>query len=279
MVDLFGSDLARVQPGYGSCIATLERRHASFSPVWAGCRRRAGFLLPVMLAEYAHHAGVGRFPPEELRELELSLGLCALAVCIDDDVVDELSGDIVASVDHVSAAELVQAFAYSRLVDSPHPLRVPVARELDALLDSVTRHQQLDARNIADFSAGEFDLHRYLAATYKTGSLATAGLRLGLLLAGSPPGPEVEQLGRAIGTVVQLIDDTLDLDDDLRSHGRPITLPMQLAHAGSGPEPVQHLIDDALGQADKLSAAVGNGQHLRRLVGRFRVVARSLHAR
>ena len=276
MAQLFAEDLAPVLPVYHACIDELAARHPALSGAWRGCRGRAGFLLPHMLAEYGHEARRGRLLSGEAREAALSLGLQVLAICVDDDVADGQAGSLVERVDSVCAAELLQAQAWARLPRAG-PLAPLVQAELERLLAVVTRYQHLDAVQIERAAAGDFRVADYTESTHKAGSLVEAGLRLGLALAGGEPaGAEAERFARRFGLAFQILDDVRDLDEDSASFGAPVTLPMLCAQRGEPLDGAYELAERALAEARAIGAELGPGRRLVRLADRLAEIVAKL---
>lgn len=276
MAQLFGGDLAAVLRLYHAGFDELALRHPVFASAWRGCHGRAGFLLPHMLAEYGHEARSGRLPSATVRSALLPLGFQALAICVDDDVADGQVGGLVERVAALSVAELLQAQAWGRLPRSK-PHAALVRAELERLLAVVTRYQHLDALQIERAAAGDFQLPDYLEATFKTGSLVAAGLRLGLALAGGDPeATAVERFARNLGLALQIVDDVRDLDEDSASFGAPVTLPMLHVTRGEPLSNAYSIAERALEDADALGAGFGPGRRLARLVERLAEVVAKL---
>ena len=276
MAQLFGEDLAPALACAHAAIDELGARHPTLSAAWRGCRMRAGFLLPHMLAEYGYEARSGRPLPPGLRTAVLPLGLQVLAICVDDDVADGQAGGLLARVDAVCVAELLQARAWALLVRAGRwaPL---LQRELERLLAVVTRYQHLDAVQIERAAAGEFRLDDYVEATHKAGSLIEAGLRLGLALAGGGDRAEdAERFARSFGLAFQIVDDVRDLDEDLASFGAPVTLPMRCVQRGESLAPAYRLAEQALADARVLASRFGPGRRLVALVDRLAEVVEKL---
>jgi hypothetical protein len=276
MAQLFAEDLALVLPVYHACIDALAARHPALAGAWRGCRGRAGFLLPHLLAEYGHEAHSGRLFSPELREAALPLGLQVLAVCVDDDVADGQAGGLVQRVDAICAAELLQAEAWARLPSAG--ARAPLVQaELLRLLGAVTRYQHLDAEQIERAAAGEFRLADYTESAQKAGSLVEAGLRLGLRLAGGDADSgSAARFARRFGLAFQILDDVRDLDEDRASFGAPVTLPMLCVQRGEPLERAYALAGDALAEARTDAAAFGPGLRLVRLVDRLAEIVAKL---
>ena len=269
MAQLFAEDLAPVLPVYHACIDELAARQPALAGAWRGCRGRAGFLLPHLLAEYGHEARSGVLPAGETREALVPLGLQVLAICVDDDVADGQAGGFVERVDSVCAAELLQALAWARLPRAGSHASL-VQAELERLLVAVTRYQHLDAVQIERAAGGDFRLADYLESAHKAGSLVEAGLRLGLALAGGDPDrSEAEGFARRFGLAFQILDDVRDLDEDRASFGAPVTLPMLYAQRGEPLGAAYRLAEDALAEARALGASFGPGRRLVRLVDRL----------
>jgi hypothetical protein len=276
MAQLFGEDLALVLPAYHACIDALAARHPALSRAWRGCRGRAGFLLPHMLAEYGHEARSGRLLSSETREAALPLGLQALAICVDDDVADGQAGGLVQRVDSVCAAELLQAEAWARLLRAG-ALAPLVQAELTRLLGAVTRYQHLDAEQIERAAAGDFRLADYTESAHKAGSLVEAGLRLGLALAGGgEDGAAAERFARRFGLAFQILDDVRDLDEDRASFGAPVTLPMLCVQRGEPLDAACALAVGALAGARAEAEGFGPGRRLLGLVDRLAEIVAKL---
>jgi hypothetical protein len=276
MAQLFAEDLPLVLPAYHACIDALAARHAALSGAWRGCRGRAGFLLPHLLAEYGHEARSGRLFSSETREAALPLGLQVLAICVDDDVADGQSGGLVERVDALCAAELLQAEAWARLLRAG-PLAPLLEAELSRLLAAVTRYQHLDAEQIERAAAGDFRLADYTESAHKAGSLVEAALRLGLRLAGGDAGgAATERFARRFGLAFQIVDDVRDLDEDLASFGAPVTLPMRCVMRGEPLDAACALAIRALAEARADAAGFGPGRRLVRLVDRLAEVVAKL---
>jgi hypothetical protein len=259
MRDLFGNDLDMILEVYNDCIYSTVKKYPQFEDVLDDCINRTGFLLPYMFVEYGYYSVKKEFMPQRLKEMAISFGLVALAICVDDDIVDEYSDDLVKMVKMVSVSELLQNLAYSRLFESPQKKEAGIVlRGIQNMLDIVTRYQHIDATNIVNFSRTGFNLIDYLDATYKTGSPIAVGLGLGIELAQNKeidePPSYLEGVGRCFGTVLQLLDDLLDLEEDFKNYKDIVTLPMFAEINNHSFEKVFEIIDSNLVRSVELSS-------------------------
>lgn len=230
MERLFKDDLDITIPRYDKLMDAQIEKYPFLEDVFNDCKRRTGFLLPYMCTEYGHYAMTGKFMDSQTSNATISFALIGLCVAIDDDIVDELSGDKLRAIKNASASELLQNLAYSRLLECPAArFNAIVSRTIQEYLATVTKYQCKDMANISEFYKGRFDEGAYLDATFKTGSYFAHGLRLGVSLAGGGDKflETAWNLGKYLGVALQLIDDQLDKDDDFKTYGKKaITLPM-----------------------------------------------------
>jgi hypothetical protein len=276
MRDLFGGDLELILSSYNDCIYSTIRKYPQFEDVLNGCVNRTGFLLPYMCVEYGYYSKKREFLPGGLKELAISFGLVALAICVDDDVVDEYSDDLVKMVKMVSVSELLQNLAYSRLFENSQRTEAEIVLNgIRNMVDIVTRYQHMDAVNIVNFTKNDFNLIEYLEATYKTGSPIAVGMQLGMALAQNKKNeellPHVEEVGRCFGAVLQLLDDLLDMEEDFKNYHGIVTLPMFVKTSNHPFEKIFDMIDSNLKRSMELSCNFKHDEKIMRMISGFEI--------
>jgi hypothetical protein len=284
MRDLFGNGLEMILEVYNDCIIESIRKYPQFEDILNGCVNRTGFLLPYMFVEYGYYSKSREFMPRRLKELVISFGLIALAICIDDDAVDEFSDDLVKMVKAVSVSELLQNEAYSKLFERAGEKEAGIVlREIQNMLDIVTQYQHIDALNIVNFSKEGFNLIDYLEGTYKTGSPITVSLKLGMALAQDKEDEEsmyyLEGIGRCFGTVLQLLDDLLDLEEDFKNYKGVVTLPMFAKINNHSFKKVFEIIDSNLVRSVELSSNFQYTEKITQVIGGFKIAKNKVMGR
>ena len=169
MVYLFGEDLKMILRAYNNCIEKLAQQHPYLEDVFSDCINRTGFIFPYMSVEYGYYSIKKSFLPKNLKNLVMGFGLIGLAVSVDDDIVDEYSGNHLKMVSNISVSQLIQNFAYD-LIFSYHEREKSeiVMSEINRALYYVARYQYMDALNIVRFKKKGFDIMQYLQAARKT---------------------------------------------------------------------------------------------------------------
>lgn len=253
MTTIFGSDVDMVLPIYDERISLLAERYPFLSSAWSDCFRRTSFLLPYMCCEYAYHSLKGKFMPREMKETVANFAIICLVTGIDDDIVDEYSGEgnHLKLVVNASVSEALQNSAYSDMLLRSDASKV--LEETRMFLHSVWKYQYLDSINITSFPVSGFDLTRYLEACHKTACYTVHGLRLGVLLAGGSVTDveRAESLGKLLGQTLQFYDDLLDLPEDIVNYSFPVTLPMLLSKEGKDFSQVHELVTANLERASE----------------------------
>ncbi|MCX6814364.1 MAG: polyprenyl synthetase family protein [Candidatus Aenigmarchaeota archaeon] len=247
MKHIFGSDMNMIIEHYNGHIAELAARHIYLKNVFSECVSRTGFLLPYMSAEYGYYSIKGTFMPVKIKEMVTGFGLIGLAISIDDDIADEYADNHLKMISNISVSELIQNFAYSLIFRNLRKESKIIMSETSKAVSATTEYQCADAANIISFQKGGFDITSYLHATKKTSCPIKYGLRLGMILAEGQEFIETtENIGERLGIVLQLIDDLLDLNDDVKNHKGNVTLPIFLMRNGQTFDKIFSMIDYSL---------------------------------
>jgi octaprenyl-diphosphate synthase len=209
-------------------------------------------------------------------ELAAIIEFIHTATLLHDDVVDESAlrrGRPTANALFGNAASvLVGDFLYSRAFQ----LMVETGRMrvLDVLADATNVIAEGEVLQLMNMHDADLSVEDYLRVIrYKTAKLFEASARLGAVIADAPRDVEdaCADVGRALGTAFQLIDDLLDYEgdpaalgknvgDDLRE-GKP-TLPLLYAMAHGTPEEsalIRHAIEH--GEVERLGEIVQIVRH------------------
>ncbi|MEM5812163.1 MAG: polyprenyl synthetase family protein [Candidatus Aenigmatarchaeota archaeon] len=248
MRQLFGEDIGIIAKDYNNHIAEIAKKNPCLKGVFSECTNRTGFLLPYLSAEYGYYSVKGSFIPMQMKKIVMGFGLIGLAVSIDDDVSDEYSYDHLKMVQNVSASELIQNLAYRLIFESDAVVESKIVMsEISNALSSTAVYQCADAENIASFDNTGFDISKYLYAARKTSCPIKYGLRLGMLLGnGNDYTRTGEFIGEHLGIVLQLIDDLIDINDDIKNYKGSVTLPIFLINNGISIEIIFNMIDRSL---------------------------------
>jgi hypothetical protein len=250
MKQIFGKDLGIILSEYNSRIEEVASRNSHLRDVFSDCVNRTGFIFPYMSTEYGYHCIKGCFMPSHMKRIVTGFGLIGLAISVDDDIADEYAGNHLKMVRNISVSELIQNLAYqiifsnSGLVESGM-----VLAEIGEAVSSTANYQCADALNILNFQKEGFDLEGYLYAAKKTVCPIKHGLRLGMALAGGQQFEGIaDAVGERLGIALQLIDDIVDLEEDMKNYKGTVTLPMFLLHNNKPFEKILDIIDDSINE-------------------------------
>lgn len=271
MKDIFGEDVNIILDDYNSRISALIREHPYLEEALLGCVNRTGFLLPYMSAEYAYYSIRGSFIPRRIKGVVRSFGLVGLAVSVDDDIVDEYSGDQLKMISSVSVSELIQNMAYTDLFSFSNLREAEITlSEIRNALRFVVKYQYADSKNVTE----GFDFSSYFDATNKTVCPIRYGMRLGIRLAGDERYiPPAEELSGYLGTTLQLLDDLLDLEDDIKNYKHSVTLPMYLIEKGESLSEVFNIIGGLLDKSSEVVEVFPYSEKMASMVAGFKRVA------
>lgn len=252
MKGIFGNDIGMIEGTYNGIVSGILSEFPFLESAVSDCFGRTAFLLPHMSVEYGYHAVTGCFLSPEAREKAASFGIVCLAICVDDDIVDEYAkeGDHLKLVSNSSVSEILQHKAYSNVSGLHDSYSPEIVAELGRCIRSVTQYQHMDSKNITGFPLSGFDREKYLEAAHKTSMPVIHGLSLGIRLAGKLEYlPLARELGMCLGQTLQLFDDLIDLPDDKVSYSYPVTLPMWLEERNEGFDEIFCMADDNLRRA------------------------------
>ena len=250
MKKIFGKDLQIILPEYNSCVADVATKNSHLKDVFSECVNRTGFIFPYMSAEYGYYSVKGCFMPAHIKRIVTGFGLIGLAISVDDDIADEYASNHLKMVRNISASEIIQNLAYQIVFSNSGFVESGmVLAEIGEAVSSTAHYQCADALNLLNFEKEGFCLEDYLYAAKKTVCPIRHGLRLGMALAGGQRFEGVaDAIGERLGIALQLIDDIIDLEEDMKNYKGIVTLPMFLLHNNKPFDKILDIIDDSIRQ-------------------------------
>jgi len=250
---IFGNDLEIIKEKYNGYISSLYNEHEELQDIFLESTNRTGFLLSYMSVEYGYHTITDKYLPDNMRDVITGFGLIGLAVSIDDDVADEYAYSNLKMVKNLSVSEIIQHFAYSLIWENDEKeISYIVMDKIKNALKDVGKYQTKDAQNKDIFRYSGFNLRDYLDGTFKTVCPIKYGFRLGIALSRCKSSKMIEsadRLAECLGVCLQLIDDIMDLQDDIKVYSYPVTFPSYVYIKKGTVKNVLSLIDEILYQA------------------------------
>jgi hypothetical protein len=227
-------------------------------------QHRAAFAIPQLCIELSYHALAGRFMPSRVRWQAMQYSLLCLATAAGDDLVDLPFSSLDQRVNLACLSLVLGHTAYLNLISRATEFPFPMV--LSALSDMLARITSAACKELTYSAAPGFTLEDYmsLARDKTTSYTAPACVLASALLDPARAAQSImREIGVAIGTAFQLLDDILDARRDRPATVRSCTYAAYLLSRNESLEPAITLLYRELSQGQFLISTLPHPHVLR----------------